>query len=308
MPYLAFLFICLCWGTSFILMDRAGLAFGPAAIGAGRLACGAVVLAIYCALKRQWIKPTLREWGHVAVVALLANAWPYTVQPMVMRQFGEHGFLGLAVTFVPLSTIVASALMLGVKPTPRQLIGVLGGLVCAGLITLDGTRRGYSVGMLLLLLSTPVAYAVGNTYLKWKLPHMPPAPIAVMFLTLGSAMVLSIEFVPGLARALDLAGPEQPHDWPMAVASLATLGATSTGLAVLAFVHLVYTQGPLFAGMATYVVPMIALVWGQWDHERLTSLQLAAIAGVLAMVGLVQWNAAEPPPEEEEPLAEPHMG
>jgi hypothetical protein len=45
-PYLAFLFICLCWGTSFILMHRAALAFGPAEIGMWRMTSGAVTLAV----------------------------------------------------------------------------------------------------------------------------------------------------------------------------------------------------------------------------------------------------------------------
>ncbi len=53
-------------------------------------------------------------------------------------------------------------------------------------------------------------------------------------------------------------------------------------------------RAPLFAGMVTYVVPMIALLWGQFDGERLTGGQLAAIAGALAMVAVVQWRAAKP--------------
>ncbi len=57
---------------------------------------------------------------------------------------------------------------------------------------------------------------------------------------------------------------------------------------------LIKTQGPLFAGMVTYVVPVLALFWGQYDSERLTPLQLAAITGVLIMVALVQWGAADP--------------
>jgi drug/metabolite transporter (DMT)-like permease len=90
---------------------------------------------------------------------------------------------------------------------------------------------------------------------------------------------------------------------PLAVASLVILGVGSTGVAILAFVHLIQTQGPLFAGMVTYVVPLIALVWGQLDGERLTGRQLAAIGGVLAMVALVQWGAAKSPELAPEPAA-----
>ena len=44
MPYLSFLYICLIWGASFILMDRAALALGPVSIALGRLLGGAAVL------------------------------------------------------------------------------------------------------------------------------------------------------------------------------------------------------------------------------------------------------------------------
>ena len=291
MPYLAFLFICFCWGGSFILMDRAAHAFGPVAVGMGRMGLGALTLVIYCLVRGQSLKIPRRDWPHIFVVALLANAWPYVVQPYVMRQAGEHGFFGLLVTLVPLTTIVASAVMLRIWPSPRQWLGVLGGMACVGLIAFDGLRRGFTPAMLMFATSTPVSYAFGNTYLKWKLGHLQPAPLAVAFLSLGALLLAPLELAPGVLAQLGLGGPSTLHDWPLAAASLAALGALSTGAAILAFVHLIQTQGPLFAGMVTYVVPMIAILWGQFDGEQLTATQIAAILGVLAMVAMVQWRA-----------------
>src|SRR5690348_15888675 len=123
--------------------------------------------------------------------------------------------------------------------------------------------------LLALALSSPVSYAVGNTYLKWKLSHLATAPLTLLFLALGAAMVAPVACVPALGEAMHLSGPAAPRDWPLAAGSLALLGVGSTGVAILAFVKLVLTQGPLFAGMVTYVAPMIALVWGQFDAERL---------------------------------------
>jgi drug/metabolite transporter (DMT)-like permease len=301
-PYLAFLFICLCWGTSFILMDRAGEAFGPAAIGAGRMIGGATTLALYCLATRKWIKLSQTDWLQLALVAALANAWPYVIQPYVMQQAGEHGFFGMMVTLVPIATILAAGLMLEQWPTPRQWIGVVGGLLCAALIVSDGSARGMQPWLLALAMSTPISYAFGNTFMKWKLSHLPTAQLSTLFLGLGALFVLPA-LLPPVERALQLNGPESPRQWSLAVTSLIALGVGSTGVAILAFVHLIQTQGPLFAGMVTYVVPMIALVWGQFDGERLTARQLAAITGVLAMVALVQWGAAKPPLLAPEPPA-----
>jgi len=68
----------------------------------------------------------------------------------------------------------------------------------------------------------------------------------------------------------------------------------------------VLERGPLFAGMITYVVPMLALTWGRFDHETITTRQMAAIAGVLAMVALVQFGSPTPDKAGGEPeLIEP---
>lgn len=294
MPYLYFIFICLCWGTSFILMDRAGHAFGPAAIGAGRMLGGALTLAAYCLVSRRWVRLTHVDWLGLTFVALLANAWPYIVQPYVMRRAGEHGFFGMLVTLVPIATIFAAGVMLRQWPTPRQWIGVVGGLICAVLIVWDGALRGMPPWLLALAVSTPISYAIGNCFMKWKLAHLPTAQLSALFMGLGAAAVSPLALSP-LGDALGVGSPASPHDWPVAVASMLALGVGSTGVAILAFVHLIQTQGPLFAGMVTYVVPIIALVWGQFDGERLTTLQMAAIGGVLAMVALVQWGAAKSP-------------
>lgn len=302
MPYLSFAFICLCWGTSFILMDRAGDAFGPAAIGAGRMIGGSLTLAVYCLATARWTKLSRADWLGLSFVAMLSNAWPYVIQPYVMQQAGEHGFFGMMVTLVPIATIVAAGLMLREWPAPRQWIGVLGGLLCAGLIMWDGIERGMQPWLLALAVSTPISYAFGNTFMKWKLSHLPTAQLSTVFLGLGALFVLPMA-VPPVSHSLQLAGPATPENWGLAAISLVALGIASTGIAILAFVHLIQTQGPLFAGMVTYVVPMIALVWGQLDGERLTGRQLAAIAGVLSMVALVQWGAAKPPELAGEPPA-----
>jgi hypothetical protein len=44
--------------------------------------------------------------------------------------------------------------------------------------------------------------------------------------------------------------------------------------------------------MTTYVVPVIALLWGTLDHEAISGQQAIAIAGVLGMVALVQTKGA----------------
>jgi drug/metabolite transporter (DMT)-like permease len=176
------------------------------------------------------------------------------------------------------------------------------------LLVQDGSARGMSSGLLALALTVPVSYALGNTYLKWKLSHVHSVPLTALVLATAAAWLLPLELMPTALARLGLNGPTQPHDWPMAIGALLFLGIVGTGFAVLAFIHLVVKEGPLFAGMVTYVVPTLALAWGALDGEAITTRQLAAMVGVLAMVALVQFGAAPAPARATEPdAAEPHF-
>ena len=78
--------------------------------------------------------------------------------------------------------------------------------------------------------------------------------------------------------------------------SLVTLGVVCTALGYLMFYKLVRDRGPLFAGMVTYLIPPGALLWGLLVGETITLLQVIALAGILAMVVVVQAGSARPSP------------
>lgn len=274
-------------------MERASHALGPVTIAIGRLTGGAIVIALVWCLRRHRFRLaelSRQDWARITLVTLIANAWPFVVQPHLLAQGFGHGFFGMMVSLVPLATIAVSIPMLGVWPTTRQLVGVLGGLACIGAILWDGADRGMSGSMLMLAVSVPMVYAWGNTYLKWRLSHVPAVPLSMLMLAIAATSLVPLQSCPPALNALDLAAPPEPKDWKLALAALAWLGTVGTGMTIVLFVHLVLQRGPLFAGMITYVVPVLALMWGRFDHETITARQLAAIAGVLAMVALVQFG------------------
>ena len=91
--------------------------------------------------------------------------------------------------------------------------------------------------------------------------------------------------------SLHIAAPTGAVVTPDAIVYLLLLGVVGSGVSTMVFIWMVLKRGPLFAGMTTYVVPVLALLWGTLDHESISPLQMAAIAGVLAMVALVQTGA-----------------
>lgn len=282
MHHVMFILICLFWGSSFILMKKADAAFGPWSIGAGRLVFAVVTLALV------WFGWQRRRWPFgradvpaLGLLAVLGFIWPFVVQPYLISKYQNSSFIGIMPALVPLLTIAASVPMLRVRPTGRQLAGVLVGLACMAPLVGDGLGRSMTAVDLLLALSVPVCYAVSNTYVKQRFARSPATALSL------AAMALSALLVTPLAAATEPVRAEGAA-LALSVFALAQIGVLCTGVAILMFYVLVQVRGPLYAGMVTYIVPLGAMGWGWLDSERITLTQVGAVAVILAMVALVQ--------------------
>lgn len=291
MPYIWFTVICLIWGSSFILMKRAMEYLSPVSVGAGRAFGGALILAlIFLVLKHR---PTIARRDILAVfaVVVLGFVWPHSIQPeLVARQGGA--FVGMSVGFTPLVTILVSIPILGIWPTSRQTIGVLGALACMLALMLDLVQRSVPVTDILLAFSVPVAYSISNSLIRLSLKHLPPLELTLVCLIAASTVLFPLSLIVENHRTVDL------DRMGTALLAVAVLGVVGTGIATFLFNRLVQQQGPLFAAMTTNLVPIGAVLWGRADGEQITVTQNVALIGVLIMVTYVQFGAAKPVPLE----------
>lgn len=286
--HLVFIFCCFVWGTSFILLERVTHAMGPVEIAMWRMFSGAAVVGACWWFKRGEYRLNLRDFLFIAASSLLFTAPPQVIQAYVLEQGFGHGFFGTMVAAIPLLTILVSVPMLGVRPTAREFLGVLGGLVCIFLLMAEGMNRGMSLGLLALTMIIPLSSALSNTFYKWKLPHVPAAPLTAMVLATAGLTLVPLQVSPRLLASWSIAAPVEGVMTSSAVTYWLLLGVIGSGVSTMAYVWLVLERGPLFAGMTTYVVPVIALLWGTLDHESISPLQTTAIVGVLGMVAIVQ--------------------
>ncbi len=291
MHYLLFLLICGVWGSSFILMKKAAPAMGPLTIGWGRVIGGGLILLLIWRLLlrrpgERW-GVARRDWLALAVPAVVGMTYPFVMQPYLIGRFEHSGFFGMMVCLVPLLTIAVSVPMLGVWPKVRELVGVVVGFGFILLLFGAGAERGVPWQAVVLAVTVPAAYALSNTFIKRRLSHIPPVVLTITLLLAAGACITPLMLVSPMEREKLM----NADAGQLAIAGLAVgvLGMIGTGLATWMFYVLVTRRGPLFAGMVTYLVSSIAVMWGWVDGEPVTRRQIVALAGVLAMVALVQW-------------------
>ena len=266
-------------GSSFILMKKAALGFGPLTIGGLRCLSAALVLAGLWRWMSPLRLPDRREVRWLLVLAALGYAYPFAMMPYLVSRHGS-GFIGMMVAFVPLMTVLLAMPMLRVFPTRWQLAGVLGGLASIGVIVVDGVERSVPPSQLALALSVPCCFAYTNLVARRHLGGLSPYSLTLCCVTLAGLLLVPL----GLLAEPVARGPEIG----VAVASVLALGTISTAVALVIFFGLVQRRGALYAGMVTYLVPLGALLWGWADAELVTRRQIWALLGVLATVAVVQ--------------------
>jgi len=62
------------------------------------------------------------------------------------------------------------------------------------------------------------------------------------------------------------------------------LGIVGTGVANVIFYKLIQISTPIFASSVTYLIPIVACLWGILDNEMLTPLQF--IGAFIILIGV----------------------
>ncbi len=281
MHHLMFATVCVLWGSNFILMKKATESLGPISVGAWRVTLGAIVVAMIMRLRRDPWPVRRRHIPHLSIVAIFSYIFPFTAQPYVIAQSGSSAFVGMMVTLVPLSTILVSIPLLHIHPTRTQVLGIVGGLICFLFLFREGMHvQNLTLFQVILCCGVPVGYAVINTYIKKHLSDLPAVPLTLMSLALAAIGLLPVSLILEPIRFNDAL--------PIAILSMVVVGTVGTGVATILFYKLIHDHGPLFAGMVTYIIPVIAMLLAVADGEAISTLQVVAMAIIFTMVALVQ--------------------
>jgi O-acetylserine/cysteine efflux transporter len=255
-----------------------GLAFVATRIGLDELSPPQLTVArfVIAAAPALVVARPRAPWPTMIAVGLTLFTGQFLLQFFGIAAGMPPGLASIVVQSQALVTVALAALLLGERPTARQIGGLVLGAAGLGAIamTVDGdlTPAG-----LLLTLGSPLSFAVGN--LLWKrLPAAAPLAL-VVWLSL-------VPPLPALAVAAALDGPRGMVDvsglsW-RGVGSAVYLGAVATTFAYAIWGDLLRRHPTAVVTPFALLTPFVAaassaLVFG----ERFGPLRLAGMALVL---------------------------
>lgn len=271
--------LSLIWGSSFILIKKSLDHFNPYEVGALRvLIAGLVLLPVAIKNIRKFPKKNLK-W--LILAAITGNFIPMFLFPIAETEVSSS-IAGIINSMMPIFVIIVGALLWKFETTKRQITGVLISFSGACILAFSGGEGGeFKLIPILLLLLATLLYAISTTTVKSKLSDIPAKIL--------SAFVFSFVLIFPSLIALVFAGffneLKMDNNLLVGLGFVSLLSVFGTGLAMMLNYRLLSVSTPLFASTVTLLMPIVAIIWGILDGEKLTSMQV--FGAVIILAGLI---------------------
>jgi drug/metabolite transporter (DMT)-like permease len=273
--------LSLVWGSSFILMKKALIGVSPMQLGALRM----IITALFLVLIgfRSLKKIQKKQWIYIVYTALLGTFIPGFLFAYAVNVI-DSSIVAILNSFTPFNTLVFGALFFGFAFKKQQFIGILIGLVGTLILILEGAvlnpNQNYWFALLIIIAS--VGYAFNVNIVKKHLQD-----VDALAITTGNFLLLLVPAIIVLAFTDFFTEFEASEDGLEAIGYIVVLSVVGTGIAKTVFNKLVQISNPVFSSSVTYLIPIVAVLWGFYDGEKLSWVQFLASFVILLGVYLV---------------------
>lgn len=271
--------LTLIWGSSFILIKKGLEHFDPYQVGALRVLIAGVLLSPLAIIHRKKFPQKRIKW--LVLAAFSGNFIPMFLFPIAETQISSS-VAGIINSMMPIFVIIVGGLFWKSATTGRQILGVSISFSGACLLMLGSQgETGIKFFPILLLLIATFLYAISMTTVKAKLNDISSQ-------LLSGFVFFYVLFLPSLLALIstgffgEFKGTSSEF---LGLGYVSLLSIFGTGLAMLLNYRLLKISSPLFASTVTLLMPIVAVLWGVLDGERLTAIQFTG--GLIIIGGLI---------------------
>lgn len=278
--WLLLILLSLVWGSSFILIKRSlespdGLAvFNPFQVGFGRIFfAGLVLFPIFLKAVKKATKPQI-FWSFI--VGLIGNSIPAILFSMAEQEMSS-ALAGMLNGTTPFFTIIIGALFFAKKHQNFKWIGIAVGFIGAAGLSLSNGEGDFELNKyVFLILAATFCYGISVNIIADKLNDLPALHIAAisLFLTgFPQGILLFCTDFPQIVM-------ENPHGLK-SLGYLLILAIIGTAVALIYFNKLIKLTDGIFGSTVTYLIPIVAILWGFIIKEAISVKQLIFMGVIL---------------------------
>jgi drug/metabolite transporter (DMT)-like permease len=269
--------LSLIWGTSFILIKQGLKVFAPDEVGAIRVSAAALFLLPAALIKVRDLQRSY--YPKLLIVGLLGIFFPAFLFAAAQTRM-DSSVAGILNTLTPIFTMIVGVILFQQRFKGYAVLGILlgfGGTVMLMLSRSGGQVMGINFYALLIVLAC-VMYGTNLNFIKFKVTDLGSLTITSVSLLLIGPLAMAYLFI-----FTDFTQKFSTHEgaWK-AFGFIVLLGMMSTSIATFLFNRLVKITTPIFASSVTYIMPIVAVMWGVLDGEH---LYLGHYIGMIAVIG-----------------------
>jgi drug/metabolite transporter (DMT)-like permease len=273
--------LALIWGSSFILMKRGLQSLTFDQVAALRMFTAFLVVFPFALSGIKQVKAN--HWKFIALSGFLGNMIPAFLFPFAQTMIASN-MAGMLNALTPVFVLLIGHWLFGVTSSKHAIAGVFIGL--AGAIGLILTRSQGAIGSNsaygLYIILACLCYGTSVNILRSKLHELNPIVItgfALMFAGVPCGVyLLNTNF---LNKALHM-----PSSYN-SIFAVCILGVVGSGLSTVLFNKLIKNTTALAASSVTYLIPVVALLWGLYDNEAMGMMHIVSMLVILSGVYLI---------------------
>ncbi|MBC5994256.1 DMT family transporter [Pontibacter sp. SD6] len=277
--------LALIWGTSFILIKKGLIVFSSDELGALRIAIAFLTLSPFAAIHLRKVEP--HRWKYLVGSGILGNLLPAFLFAYAETRLAS-GLAGVLNSLTALFTLLVGAMFFRQSITWMRMLGIIIGIMGTAVLIFSGNgsadmdNKYYG----LYIVIATVCYGGSVNIIKHRLQGMKPLVMSSMALLTVAPFAVAYLFTTDVVHKLQYT----QGAWE-ALMYIALLAVFSTAVGLVLFNKLIHISTTLFASSSTYLIPIVALMWGVLDGE---SIQLWHYLGMIViLVGVFIVNRAK---------------
>lgn len=280
---LTLFFLASIWGSSFILMKRGLQSYTPTEITLFRIF---IVFLVFLPFGiRDILSSKLKTKIIILISAILGSAIPYYLFVKAQTKI-DSSLNGVLNSMTPLFTLVFGVILFKQRFNFKSITGVITGLIgAAGLIFFS--NKGISINSNLIYAFLPLigsaCYALNVNLIKGFLTDISAIKITSWsFIFIGPPAGILLFTKTNFTNNLLYNDPLFKNFFYILI-----LAIVGTGIAVWVFNLLVKKTSSVFASSVTYLIPIVAIMWGVYDGENFLLVQWVFSILIIASVSLI---------------------
>ena len=281
--YLTLFLLSLIWGSSFILMKRGLDEYSAMQVACLRLFIAFISLTPFLfnaikILKKKEIIPLI-------VSGFIGNGLPAFLFAKAQITL-ESSFTGALNSLTPIFTLLVGIYLFKNKTSKKNILGIILGFLGTAVLYVSKVHSILNVEWdILLIIIATFLYAISINVIYKYLRHMSPIYISSLsFLFIGpfsGYYILSTDFINIVKTEAGI----------ISFGYVCVLAILCTSVAIIIFNQLLKDTSAYFASSVTYLIPIVALIWGVIDGEL---IQVSYFVGVfIVFLGIYLVNSKD---------------